>query len=151
MQCRHVRQPEAKLELWLQTHFLPRLNGTDPRELKPRGFQNPAVTERRRPAIAAIVVSAVQPARIASPSAIPGDRETSTMLVIAKIAVATRPASAAKRDARSTVIITRAGAKNGTITRIENGPFVWFASHQVGFPTVYAEIAKAINEPVIKR
>jgi hypothetical protein len=81
----------------------------------------------------------------------PGDRETSTMLVIAKIAVATRPASAAKRDARSTVIITRAGAKNGTITRIENGPFVWSASHQVGFPTVYAEIAKAINEPAINR
>ena len=80
----------------------------------------------------------------------PGERETSTMLVMAKIAVAMRPARAAKRDARSTVNITTAGARNGTITRIENGPFVWLASHQVGFPTVYAEIAKAIKEPVIK-
>jgi hypothetical protein len=81
----------------------------------------------------------------------PGEREISTMLLVAKIAVAIRPASAAKRDARNAVIITTAGAKNGTIKRIENGPFVWLASHQVGFPTVYAEIAKAINEPVIKR
>ncbi len=109
------------------------------------------MTERRRPAIAAIVVSAVQPARTASPSAMPGEREISTMLLMAKIAVAMRPASAAKREARITVTITTAGAKNGTIKRTENGPLVWLASHQVGFPTVYAEIAKAINETVIKR
>ena len=81
----------------------------------------------------------------------PGEREISTMLVTAKIAVAMRPASAAKREARSAVTITTAGAKNGTIKRTENGPLVWLASHQVGFPTVYAEIAKAINETVIKR
>jgi hypothetical protein len=46
------------------------------------------------------------------------------MLVIAKIAVAKRPASATNLDARNDVIITAAGAKNGTTKRIENGPFV---------------------------
>jgi len=54
----------------------------------------------------------------------PGDREISTMLFIAKIAVAKRPASATNLDARNAVIITAAGAKNGTTKRIENGPFV---------------------------
>ena len=81
----------------------------------------------------------------------PGDREISTTLVAAKIAVASRPASAANLEARITVMITAIGAKNGTIKRIENGPFVWLASHQVGLPTASAEVARAINEPAIKR
>ena len=81
----------------------------------------------------------------------PGDREISTTLVTAKIAVAKRPAGAANLEARITVMITATGAKNGTIERIENGPLVWLASHHVGLPTVCAEIANAINAPLIKR
>lgn len=60
--------------------------------MKPRGFQSPETTERRRPAIVAIVVSAVHAARIASPSAMPGDRDMSKTLVAASKAVATSPA-----------------------------------------------------------
>lgn len=81
----------------------------------------------------------------------PGDREISTTLVTAKIAVAIRPASVANLEARNTVMITPTGAKNGTIKRIENESFIWLASHHVGLPTVWAEIANAINAPLINR
>lgn len=101
----------------MQILFLPRLNGTDLSELKPRGYSLGAETERRRPAVAAIVVSAQQPASTASPRAMPGEREISRMLEVANSTVAKSPASGANLEARRAVKITTVGAKNGTIAR----------------------------------
>ena len=95
------------------------------------------------------MVNAVQPARIASPRAMPGELEMSKMLVAARSAVASSPAIGESCEARTVTKTTTAGAKNGTTTNIDSAPEN--CNHQVGLPTVCAEIAKTTSEPAINK
>ena len=109
----------------------------------------PVVTERRRPASAAIVESAVQTVSKISQIAIPGVRETSKPEVTPKSKVEAKPTKGNSRECLNAAKIMPAGAMNGRNQSRKNAGAYSYPSHQVGLPIDLDEIATAIRAPTI--
>ena len=110
----------------------------------------PVATERRRPAIAAIVVSAMQIARAISPRAMPGVRERSAIAIAARKSVEPKPVYGRIRENLNAVTSIAIGATNGKNQSKKNAGSCWLPSHQVGLPIVYAEKVSVNKDPIIK-
>ncbi len=109
----------------------------------------PVEIERRRPASAAIVVSAIQTAMAISPSAMPGVRERSEIEIATRKSVEAKPMYGRIRENLITVTSIAIGATNGRNQSKKNAGSCRLPSHQVGLPIARAEKVNVNKDPVI--
>jgi len=109
----------------------------------------PVDIERRRPASAAIVVSAIHTAMDNSPRAMPGVRERSGIEIATRKSVEAKPMYGRIRENLITVTSIAIGATNGRNQSRKNAGSCRLPSHQVGLPIACAEKVNVNNDPVI--
>jgi hypothetical protein len=109
----------------------------------------PVDIERRRPAIAAIVVSAIQTAMANSPRAIPGVRERSEIEIATRKSVEPKPMYGRIVENLVAATSIAIGATNGKNQSKKNAGSCWLPSHQVGLPIARAEKVNVNKDPAI--
>ena len=109
----------------------------------------PVDIERRRPASAAIVVSAIHTAMAISPRAMPGVREISEIEIATRKSVEAKPMYGRNRENLTTVTSIAIGAINGRNQSKKNAGSCRLPSHQVGLPMARAEKVNVNKDPAI--
>ncbi|MCX6536227.1 MAG: hypothetical protein NT119_06710 [Actinobacteria bacterium] len=109
----------------------------------------PVDIERRRPASAAIVVSAIQTAMAISLRAMLGVRERSEIEIATRKSVEAKPMYGRIRENLITVTSIANGATNGRNQSRKNAGSWRLPSHQVGLPIARAEKVNVNKDPVI--